>query len=116
MALSQRKDPRAERINMFTAEQYRARAVEYSRLVKIANSPAEIREFKRLEHTFTELADNAQWTVDNYDKILHATSRSTGACKSEDGSPTASAQATVGRLGAWCLPTSSGSQVRANRT
>jgi hypothetical protein len=47
---------------------------------------------------------------------LHATSRSTGACKSEDGSPTASAQATVGRLGAWCLPTSSGSQVRANRT
>ena len=55
---------------MFTAEQYRARAVEYSQLVKIANSPAEVREFKRLEHTFTELADNAQWTVDNYDKIL----------------------------------------------
>jgi hypothetical protein len=67
---------------MFTAEQYRARAVEYSQLVKIANSPAEMREFKRLEHTFTELADNAQWTVDNYDKTLHATSRSTGACKS----------------------------------
>ena len=44
---------------MFTAEQYRAGAVEYSRLVKIANSPAEVREFKRLEHTFTELADNA---------------------------------------------------------
>jgi hypothetical protein len=64
---------------MFTAEQYRARAVEYSQLVKIANSPAEMREFKRLEHTFTELADNAQWTVDNYDKILHATSGSTGA-------------------------------------
>ena len=72
---------------MFTAEQYRARAVEYSQLVKIANSPAEMREFKELEHTFTELADNAQWTVDNYDKILHATSGSTGACKSEVGSP-----------------------------
>ena len=45
---------------MFTAEQYRARAVEYSQLVKIANSPAEMREFEKLEHTFTELADNAQ--------------------------------------------------------
>jgi hypothetical protein len=61
---------------MFTAEQYRARAVEYSQLVKIAKSPAEVSEFKRLERTFAELADNAQWAVDNYDKTLHATSGS----------------------------------------
>ena len=52
---------------MFTAEQYRARAVEYSQLVKIAKSPAEVSEFKRLERTFTELADNAQCAADNYD-------------------------------------------------
>jgi hypothetical protein len=48
---------------MFTPEQYRAQAVEYSRLVKIAKSPTEVREFQRLERTFTELADNAQWAV-----------------------------------------------------
>ena len=53
---------------MFTPEQYRAQAVEYSQLVKIAKSPTEVREFKRLERTFTELADNAQWAVDNHDK------------------------------------------------
>jgi hypothetical protein len=62
---------------MFTAEQYRARAVEYSRLIKIAKSPAEVSEFKKLERTFTELADNAQWAADNYDKTLHATSGGT---------------------------------------
>ena len=64
---------------MFIAEQYRARAVEYSQLVKIAKSRAEVSEFKRLERTFTELADNAQWAVDNYDKILHAKSCPSGA-------------------------------------
>jgi hypothetical protein len=61
---------------MFTAEQYRARAAEYSQLVKIAKSPAEVSEFKRLERTFAELADNAQWAVD-------ATSGPTGASKSK---------------------------------
>ena len=68
---------------MFTAEQYRARAVEYSQLVKIAKSPAEVSEFKRLERTFTELADNAQCAADNYDKTLHATSGPTGASESD---------------------------------
>jgi hypothetical protein len=76
---------------MFTPEQYRAQAVEYSQLVKIAKSPTEVREFKRLERTFTELADNAQWAVDNHDSTLHATSGSTGASKSKVGCPATSA-------------------------
>ena len=71
---------------MSTAEQYLARAVEYSQLVKIAKSPAEVREFKRLERTFTELADNAQWAADNYDKTLHATSGSDWGEQIEDRS------------------------------
>ena len=98
---------------MFTPEQYRAQAVEYSQLVKIAKSPTEVREFKRLERTFTELADTAQWAVDNHDRTLHATSGSAGASKSKVGSPAASAQATVGRLGAWCLPALSGLPVES---
>jgi hypothetical protein len=32
-----------------------------------------VREYQRLERSFTELADNAQWVIDNHDKSLHAT-------------------------------------------
>jgi hypothetical protein len=55
---------------MFTAEQYRVKAIEYSNLVGIANSPNEVSEFRRLERSFTELADNAQWVTDNHNKIV----------------------------------------------
>jgi hypothetical protein len=58
---------------MFTAEQYRAKAIEYSKLVGMANGPNEVREFERLERSFIELAHNAQWMTDNHDKIVHAT-------------------------------------------
>jgi hypothetical protein len=62
---------------MFTAEQYRAKAIEYSRLVRMANGPDEVREFERLERSFIELADNAQWMTVNRDKIVHATGYAT---------------------------------------
>ena len=58
---------------MFTAEQYRAKAIEYSNLTRTANGPHELREFQRLERNFAELANNAQWATDNHDKIMHAT-------------------------------------------
>ncbi len=57
---------------MFTAEQYRNKAIEYSKLLGIANSPNKVREFQRLERSFAELADNAQWVADNRDKMVHA--------------------------------------------
>ncbi len=60
---------------MFTAEQYRAKASEYAEFVGIANGTNEVREFQRLERSFTDLADNAQWVTDNHDKMLHATER-----------------------------------------
>jgi hypothetical protein len=56
---------------MFTAEQYRAKAIEYSDLLRIANSP-EVREYHRLKRSFTELADNEQWLTDNRGKTAHA--------------------------------------------
>jgi hypothetical protein len=62
---------------MFTAEQYRAKAIEYSKLVGIANSPNEVREFEKLERSFIELAHNAQWMTDNHDKIVHVTEDAT---------------------------------------
>ncbi len=62
---------------MFTAELYRAKAIEYSKLVEIANGPNEVHEFERLERSVIELADNAQWMTDNHDKIVHATEDAT---------------------------------------
>jgi hypothetical protein len=55
---------------VFTTEQYRAKAIEYSKLVGIANGPNEVSEFQRLERSFTELADNAQWITDNHNKTV----------------------------------------------
>jgi hypothetical protein len=55
---------------MFTAEQYRAKASEYAKLAGTANGPDEARAFQRLERSFTELADNAQWATENHDKMV----------------------------------------------
>jgi len=57
---------------MFTPEQYRAKAAEYAKLMKTAKSPDEVREFQSLERTYTVLADNGQWLVDNRDKLVPA--------------------------------------------
>jgi hypothetical protein len=62
---------------MFSAKQYRAKAIEYSKLLRIANGVDEAREYHRLERSFTELADNAQWLTDNHDKTTHATTHET---------------------------------------
>ena len=67
---------------MFTADQYRAKAIEYSKLLTTANGPNEVREYQRLERSFTELADNAQWMIDNHDKSLHATGPETAPVRS----------------------------------
>ena len=50
---------------MFTPEQFRTKAAEYSQLVKTANSQSEVREFQELERSFAVLADNEQWLMDN---------------------------------------------------
>jgi len=50
---------------MFTADQYRTKAIEYSNLLKIANGQNEEREFRKLERSFAELADNAEWIANN---------------------------------------------------
>ena len=50
---------------MFTPRQYRARADEDSELITGRDKPDEIREFQRLKHNFTELADNVDWMANN---------------------------------------------------
>jgi hypothetical protein len=58
---------------MFTPKQYRAKAAEYAELVKTENNPNALREFQRLEQSFTVLAENEQWISDNANKTVHAT-------------------------------------------
>jgi hypothetical protein len=60
---------------MFTSKQYRAKAAEYTELVKTARSPDEVREFQRLEQSFNALADNEQWVSDNQNQTLHPSER-----------------------------------------
>jgi hypothetical protein len=62
---------------MFSAKQYRAKAIEYSNLARTASGPDEIREFQRLERSFTELADNAQWVTDNHGRVVRAIEHAT---------------------------------------
>jgi len=57
---------------MFTPQQYRTKAAEYTDLVKTASNPAEALEFQTLEQSFTVLADDEQWLADNHGKIIHA--------------------------------------------
>ena len=64
---------------MFTVEQYRAKAIEYSKLLRLATGPDALRAFQGLERRFTEPADNAQWMTDNHDKMLHAQGDATAA-------------------------------------
>jgi hypothetical protein len=54
---------------MLTAGQYRAKAAEYAALLKVADSPAEGHEFRRLERSYLVLAENEEWIADNRDKL-----------------------------------------------
>jgi hypothetical protein len=53
---------------VFTANQYRTKAAEYSELLKAATLPAETREFRRLEQSYRTLAENEEWMADNFTK------------------------------------------------
>src|SRR3984893_11848650 len=54
---------------MFIAKQYRAKAAEYTGLLKAASLPAEIRQFRKLEQSYLTLAENEEWMADNREKI-----------------------------------------------
>ena len=56
---------------MFTPQQYRSKAAEYTDLAKVASNPSEVLEFRTLERSFTTLADNEQWLADHHDHTVH---------------------------------------------
>ena len=57
---------------MFTAEQYRAKAAEYSARLAATEVPSEVREFRDLQRRFWLLADNEDWLATNYKRTIDA--------------------------------------------
>src|SRR5260370_7813428 len=54
---------------MFTAKQYRAKAAEYTELLKAASLPAETCQFRKLEQSYLTLAENEEWMAANREKL-----------------------------------------------
>jgi hypothetical protein len=54
---------------VFTPEQYREKAAQYTELARTGNTPNEVREFQAHERSLTMLAENKQWLADNDDKL-----------------------------------------------
>jgi hypothetical protein len=71
--------PAVERAcQMFTAEQYRAKAAEFRALLtNTPRSPNETKEFRDLEQTYTRLAENEEWMAVNHDKTIQRRERIT---------------------------------------
>ena len=55
---------------MFTPKLYRAKAAEFGELAKTGD-PEKSAEYRNRERSFTSLADNEDWLVQNFDKTLH---------------------------------------------
>jgi|SRR5436190_404276 hypothetical protein len=84
---------------MITATQYRAKAAEYTELLKAARLPAETREFRKREQSYLTLAENEEWMADNPAKkwtvgvptkigMARPSSRSKGSICSDARGPT----------------------------
>ena len=56
---------------MFSAKQYRAKAAEFRALLtNMPRSPNETSEFRKLEQTYTTLAENEEWMAINIGKTV----------------------------------------------
>jgi hypothetical protein len=55
---------------MPTTEQFRAIAAEYGELIKATTEPGTVREFRKLERSFVDLANNQDGPADNLDKAV----------------------------------------------
>lgn len=56
--------------SMLTAARYRTSALEFDALAKASDSPDQTTEFQRLARSFSVLATNQQWMVDNHQNTV----------------------------------------------
>lgn len=57
---------------MFTADQFRAKAAQYTAQIGNTAVQSEIRDLKRLEQSFLSLAQNEDWLANNLSKIIRS--------------------------------------------
>lgn len=57
---------------MFTADQFRAKAAEYTAQIDNAAIPSEAGVLRRLQESFLSLAQNEDWLANNLDKIIRS--------------------------------------------
>jgi hypothetical protein len=55
---------------MFTAQQYHAKAAQYDGLLAVAQSPAEVAEYRDLKRSYASHAENLDWLAANIGKTL----------------------------------------------
>jgi len=55
---------------MFTAKHFQKKAAESVEALKNTDVPSEIRELRRSERSFTDLAQNETWLADSFDKMI----------------------------------------------
>ena len=68
---------------MFTADQFRAKAAEYTAQIDNTAIQTEIRDLKRLEQSYLSLAKNEDWLANNLNKIIR--SQDVQAAEDADG-------------------------------
>jgi hypothetical protein len=79
---------------MFSAEQFRAKAREYTSRMKDTVDPAALRELHRLEQSFTWLANNEDWLAHRVENSL----RCTNGPAAEDGADKEAARRTAAQI------------------
>lgn len=57
---------------MFTADQFRAKAAEYTKQIEATASQSETGDLQRLEQSFISQAKNEDWLASNLDKIIRS--------------------------------------------
>ena len=56
---------------MFNSRDYRAKAAEHQNCARASRNADEISEYRKLERTFSELADNAAWMEENPEQRIY---------------------------------------------
>src|SRR5690348_12067651 len=78
---------------MFTAQEFRAKAMEYTQRIKDTADPSQLRDLQRLEQSFTWLANNEEWLANRLENSLLSqdarTTRTIGCADKEVDSRTA---------------------------
>lgn len=57
---------------MFTPKQYRDKADAHTKLANAATNHSEREEHRKMQRSFSVMADNEQWLSDNHDQTVHA--------------------------------------------